>query len=320
MATQCITRVVLAWLALSAALPVCAQTERLINVRDMYPSMSPNGRQLVFQSNRSGSNQVYVMDVEDKTTIRLTDLPLGAETPQFSPDGTLIVFAAYLADDNNDVFIMNADGSDLKQLTSSPGWDGHPHFSADGERIVFNSDRSTPEPGLDWGKRWHEIYSMAVDGTDVRQHTQCKSVCTFGSLSPDGRKVLYRKVTDTAAFDWDLQAITRNSEIFTCDPGGGNELNLSNNAAFDGWPMWSPDGRRIAFASNRTGPANTGQIWLMNPDGSGLEQVSRGPWAHAQPAWSGDGKLVYAYQFVETPEYEFGSVVKIKLSETEKEP
>ena len=52
----------------------------------------------------------------------------------------------------------------------------------------------------------------------------------------------------------------------------------------------------IALASNRADSANTGQIWLMNPDGSGPRQVSEKGWAHAQPAWSADSKSIYAYQ------------------------
>ena len=51
----------------------------------------------------------------------------------------------------------------------------------------------------------------------------------------------------------------------------------------------------------------------MNTDGSGLQQVSGGPWSHAQPAWAYDGKSIYAYQLKETAKYEFGTLVRIKL-------
>jgi TolB protein len=292
-----------------------AETERLINIRDMYPSASPDHQQLVFQSNRSGTNQVWLMNMDSSGVRQLTDMPGGTETPVFSPDGRKIVFDVYVSDGNNDVFTMNIDGSGLTQLTHSPGYDGHPHWSTDGQRIVFNSDRSSPDPEAPWSDRWHEIYSMRADGTDVRQHTHCESVCTYGSLSPDGRRVLYRKVIDGPAFNWSLGHSERNSEIFIADADGQNELNISNNAAFDGWPAWSPDGQRIAFATNRSGPANTGQIWLMNPDGSGLRQLSKGPWSHAQPTWSADGKSIYAYQLKETADYEFGTVVRITVNE-----
>ncbi|NOR19099.1 MAG: hypothetical protein GQ538_03315, partial [Xanthomonadales bacterium] len=278
-----------------------------------YPSPSPDGSQLAFESNRSGSSQVYLMSMDGSNLKQLTEFALGAETPVFSPDGQRVVFAAYVGEDNNDVFVINKDGSGLKQLTNSPGYDGHPHWSADGRRIVFNSDKTSPEPTANWSDRWHEIFSMKADGTDVVQHTNCQSVCTFGSVSPDGKTVLYRKVIDAAGFNWSLGSIERNSEIFIADLDGGNARNISRNAAFDGWPVWSPDGKYIAFASNRSGPANTGQIWLMKPDGSQLRMLSQGPWSHAQPAWGLAANYVYAYQLEETSEHEFGSVVRISI-------
>jgi len=292
-----------------------AQTQRLINTRDMYPSASADGKQVVFQSNRTGSNQLFILSSEGGELRQLGDFPLGAETPVFSPDGQRIVFDVYVGENNNDVFTINVDGSDLKQLTNTPGYDGHPHWSADGQRIVFNSDRTSPDPNAEWSDRWHEIFSMNADGGDVRQHTRCKAVCTFGSLSPDGKKVLYRKVIKAAGFNWELGSIEKNSEIFITDIDGGNEINISNNAAFDGWPAFSPDGNRIAFASNRSGPSRTGQIWLMNTDGSGLQQITQGPWSHAQPAWAFDGQSIYAYQLIETEDYEFGSIVRLEVTE-----
>jgi TolB protein len=307
---------------LTALFSTCtlAETQRLINTRDMYPSPSPAGDQVVFQSNRVGVNQVFIMDIDPETGVgnnirQLTNVPLGAETPVFSPDGKSIVYAAYVGEDNNDVFTMDPDGSNKKRLTEGPGYDGHPHWNADGSRIAFNSDRSSPDPDAGWSDRWHEIYSMNADGSDVQKHTNCQSVCTYGSLSPDGQTVLYRKVIDGPAFNWGLNATERNSEVFVSNLDGSNERNISNNAAFDGWPVWSPDGSMIAIASNRSGPANTGQIWLINPDGSESRQISEAGWGHAQPAWSADGKSIYTYQFEETPEYEFGSVVRIHLAD-----
>ena len=144
-----------------------AQTQRLIDTRDMYPSVSADGKQMVFQSNRTGSNQIFIMNLEDGKIRQLGDFPLGAETPVFSPDGQHIVFAVYVGENNNDVFVIDPDGTNLKQLTDSPGYDGHPRWSADGHRIVFNSDRTSPDLDVGWSDRWHEIFSMKADGSDV---------------------------------------------------------------------------------------------------------------------------------------------------------
>src|SRR5205807_9726221 len=114
-----------------------------------------------------------------------------------------------------------------------------------GSRIMFNSSRTTPDPSVDWSKQWHELFSMKPDGTDVKQHTHFRTVCTFGSFSPDMTKITYRKVVDGPSFQWDLTAAGRNSEVFVADVDGSNEVNLSNSAAFDGWPTWSLDGKMI---------------------------------------------------------------------------
>lgn len=290
--------------------------ERIINVRDTYPSISPDGTVLVFQSNRAGVNQIFAKTIggESSETNQLTQAEFGAETPVISPDGRKIAFAMYVAEGNNDVFVMNIDGSGMRQLTDGPGYDGHPHWNADGSRIAFNSDRTTPDPAAAWSDRWHEIFSMKSDGSDVRQHTRCKSVCTYGSLSPDGQTVLYRKLISGAGLDWALNDVDDNSEIFIANIDGGDERNLSNHPAFDGWPVWSATGKRIAFASNRDGPALVGQVWTMKPDGSGLQQETRGDWSYVQPAWSFAEDSIYAYQHKETEDYEFGSIVRIGVT------
>lgn len=307
----------IAALLLSATVIAADAPARLINVRDMYPSVSPDGTTLVFESNRSGTSQIYRTEVTEDgrpaNTVRLTDVEFGAETPVISPDGRSIALAIYVDEGNNDVFVMDLDGGNLRRVTDGPGYDGHPHWSADGQRIVFNSDRTTPDQSAEWGERWHEIFSVALDGGDLRQHTQCRTVCTYGSLSPDGESVLYRKVLNSAGLNWALNPSERNSEVFVADVDGGNERNLSNHGAFDGWPVWSPDGSRIAFASNRRGPPRTGHIWSVAPDGSGLRQETQGIWSYAQPAWSFDGSSIFAYQSKETEDYEFGSIVEITL-------
>ena len=307
----------------SMVLLVCAavasaqgpQVTRLTNIVNAYPHPSPDGRRVVFQSDRTGAPQIHVMDADGGNVQQLTDEPKGAETPKWSPDGTLILYASYLGEDNNDVFVMNADGTGKRQLTDGPGYDGHASWSADGERIIFNSDRTSPDLTVPWNQRWHEIFSMRADGSDVSQHTHNQTICTYSGFSPDQQRIVYRKVTDGPAMSWDLTLGERNSEIFVSQADGTGEMNISNNAAFDGWPVWSPDGTLIAFASNRAGPANVGQLYVMTPDGLDLRRITTGPQGYAQPAWSADGARIYAYQNVETAAYEFGDVVVVELGD-----
>ena len=95
--------------------------QRLTNIINSYPCSSPDGKQIVFQSNRSGNAQIWLMNRDGSEVMMLTDVPgEGAETPVWSPDGRLIAYATYVGEDNNDVFVMKADGSGQTRVTSGP--------------------------------------------------------------------------------------------------------------------------------------------------------------------------------------------------------
>jgi TolB protein len=81
-----------------------------------------------------------------------------------------------------------------------------------------------------------------------------------------------------------------NSEVFVANADGSAARNLTNDPAFDGWPAWSPDGSKIAFASNRKGSY---EIYLMNPDGGGVQKVANSEGRGTSPKWSRDGKAIY---------------------------
>jgi len=297
---------------LAVALAATGDGKPVTQVIDAYPAPAPDGKSLLFQSNRNGRWALYASAIDGSGVKLLLDSGDDPSVAAWSPDGKRIVFAATVQGDQPDIFVMNADGTGRRRLTDDPGDDSHPHWSAGGERIYFNSASTTPDRAAEWPQQWHEIFSIRPDGSDLRQHTRCRAVCTFGSASPDGKHILYRKTIATPGFDWSLGSIPRNSEVFVADSDGSNERNLSSNAAFDGWPVWSPDGKRIAFASNRAGPAAVGQVFVVNADGSGLVRVSDGA-SHVQPAWSHDGKAIYASRVREGEGFEFGHIVRFDL-------
>jgi TolB protein len=282
----------------------------MTNVKDAYPMLAPDGSRLLFQSDRTGDWEVCVMKEDGTALTRLTQSPGPDVTPVWSPDGKQILFAS---DRNGDseIYVMNADGSSPRRLTRQPGDDSHPHWSPDGSRIVFNSARATPDLSADWAKQHHEIFTMAADGSDVRQITRIRTVSTYPSYSPDGKRIVFRRVTDEPAFIWDLTTSARNSEVFVMNADGSELVNISKSAAYDGWPAWSPDGKRIVFSSNRAGPANIGQIYAVDPDGSNLEKLTDGPGSFVQPSWSPDGRRIYAFQHWETEE--FGNLVVFEV-------
>jgi Tol biopolymer transport system component len=278
---------------------------RLTNIINSYPSASPDGRHIAFASTRSGEPQIFVMNANGSEVKQLTWDRGGNVTPAWSPDGAMIAFASTEQRDGSaEIYVMNADGSHQRRLTNHPADDSHPHWSPDSQRIIFSSSRTT-SPG---GPEWDDIFSMTADGTELRKLTDCRAICTFPSYSPDMRHIAYRKVLRGPGFNWDLSASQRNSEVFVAYADGTQEVNISNSAGFDGWPQWSPNGLWIAFSSNRVGPANVGQIFVVHPDGTGLRQISSAG-SFVQPSWSKDGTRIYAYQNVETADYEYGDIV-----------
>ena len=89
-----------------------------------------------------------------------------------------------------------------------------------------------------------------------------------------------------------------NAEIYVMDDGDGNPQNLTNNPSDDRNPSWSPDGKRIAFVSNRDGHVHpihgwsTSEIYVMDDDGGSPQNLTNNPSDDRDPSWSPDGKRI----------------------------
>lgn len=287
----------------------------LTGVRDSYPRLSPDGRLLIFHSNRLGRQAIWIANADGSDPRPFFDNPAigtNPSVPNWAADGRQLAFSmrpAGAAEGETEIYVVNADGSGLRRLTRSAGGDGHPHWSRSG-RIYFSSARAGP--------RKADIYSMASDGSDVRRHTDCRGSCTYGVPSPDETYIVHRRAIDEDGPDWDGSP-AKNSEIFVTPINGDPPRNVSRHRAFEGWPALSPDGKWIAFASTReaSGPFYA-QIYLVRSDGTGLRQVTSGPWSHIQPSFSPDGQWILVNEHQESSSFEVSHLAKVRVDLTER--
>ena len=214
--------------------------------------------------------------------IRLTHNNVDDRLPNFSPDGSKIVFDS-TRDGHNAIYIMNIDGSKETRLTNNKVNDGQAAFSPDGSKIVFSSDRDGDG---------REIYIMKSDGTGQTRLTHNNANDGLPNFSPDGSKIVFNSSRDINA-DGD--------EIYIMNADGSGEENLTKAQYTDAGPAFSPDGYKIVFGSNRDGKThderqNNYDIYIMNIDGSGLVNLTNGDGVYANPEFSPDGtKIVFDY-------------------------
>jgi TolB protein len=273
---------------------------------DRNPTVSPDGTRVLFQSDRSGRGALYVRAVDGGPVTVLLDSGDEPTYPDWSPDGRRIAFAAEV-DGEDEIFVMNVDGSERRRITDHPAREGHPRWSPDGSRIFFNSERVASEPGAPQGEDVVDIFSVRPDGSDLVRHTHCRSECSYPSLSPDGRRLLFRRVFWREGADG---ARIRDSEIVTTAVDGSDERNLTNDPAYDVYPIWSHDGRFVYFSSVR--PANgMMHLWRVKPEGGAAERISGGDWGHRQAVPDRQGRKIYVFAFRRTGQTDLGYIAAI---------
>lgn len=181
---------------------------------------------------------------------RLTDAPGYDAEAAFSPDGSKIVFTslrnAYPISDPRryetdpayfaEVYIMNADGTDQRRLTDNAGYDGGPFFSPDGQRIIWRR--------FDTNGVIADVFSMKIDGTDQRRITNFESMSWAPYPHPSGKYIVF--TSNKHGFE--------NFELFIVNSEGrGEPVRVTFTDGFDGLPVFSPDGRKLCWTSNRGG-------------------------------------------------------------------
>jgi len=242
---------------------------------------------IVFQSDRDGDNEIYVMKADGSQVVQLTDNQADDRYPAWSPDGEKIAFTSD-REGNYEIYTMTPDGKNLTNLTRHPGEDGDPSWSPDGKKIIFYSDRSQ--------NGW-QLYTMDADGSRVTQLTNFSGRNILPAWSPDGTRIAF---VANRILDLGFKQIPTGWNLYLTDPTGKVPKQLT-------WwkggcePSWSPDGEKMAWVSFREVKwvpwvNEKSNVWVMNSDGSDWINLTADPDHYNYfPEWSPDGtKLAYA--------------------------
>src|ERR1041385_1839376 len=199
------------------------------------------------------SMDIFVAKRDGSNIRRLTEARGYDAEGSYSPDGKLIVFCslrdAYERELSGEekkrletdpayfgeIYLMNADGSNQRRLTHTSGYDGGPFFSPDGQRIIWRR--------FEENRAIADVYTMKLDGSDVRRLTDFKSMSWAPYFHPSGRYVIF--TSNKLGFS--------NFELHLVDAAGAKEpVRVTFTDGFDGLPVFSPDGKKLAWTSNRT--------------------------------------------------------------------
>ncbi len=242
---------------------------------DFSPSLSPDGTRIAFVSDRDASDfpepdhgayvyDIYLMDADGSNVVRLTDTGGYDMNPEWSPDGSRIVFESDRFG-NNAVHVMDPDGSNRVNLTNlaGGGGGGSPTWSPDGTRILFKSDR--------------DLYVMDSNGSNLIQLTHSAELEQHPAWSPDGARIAFSQWGPSA------QGLP---ELYVMEADGSNIVRIdSDPVAGASHPAWSPDGQFIAYVRVQADPApGVFQLHVMDVDGSNVIQIANLP--AQEPTWS----------------------------------
>jgi Tol biopolymer transport system component len=268
------------------------------------PSLSIN--QLVFNSNRSGNHEIFVMKTDGSSVTQLTqDKQYDSWWPKISPDRQKILF--YRAPQGKSenyaeaaLWIMNADGGmpTVLRAKNADNWtqQGHAEWSPDGARIaMFGSVGATLQ-----------VFITDAQGKNPVQYTNRAGINTDVSWSRDSSTLLFNGCPTSPCTALDFEVYSMPAKPFS------TATRITNDRVADYDPYFSPDGKSMAWLStiNPTafpvGTANLGQwaIRIANADGTGIRDLINDGQVNSKPAWSTDSNTIFFHR-MEPPDYRF---------------
>jgi TolB protein len=211
-----------------------------------YPRLSPDAGRIAFTSNRSGKQEMWLMNSDGSDPRSLTPQLPAAHSPAWSPDGQSLAFISnqYAQDD---LFTLHLASGEIKRLTSHDGYDGYPDWSPDGKKIAYASQRGDNQ----------DIYLIDVETLAEERITSHPAPDTAPAFSPDGQHLAFVSERPDAKEGrrfmkslWDFFYGDDDLDIWLIELGSGKLRQLTTNRGADRHVRWSPDGRYVVFTNS----------------------------------------------------------------------
>lgn len=241
------------------------------------PTLSPDGTMMAFISDRSGTDQVWVKGIPDGHATQLTDGPLPADSPSWSPVSNTILFQRPAPDGMPSAWLIDALGSRPPRLVVRDAAD--PRFSPDGRAFVFRR-------GL------KDIYVGYLDGGETRKLEGVPEKPGFADTMPA------MNAKGDIAFVLADEGPSGNLWLYEAATEEFRQLTRSGNDFAGVWarsPVWLPDNRNVIYTASPDEPSNS-HLWRIDTRSGESMRLSTGVGGYAEPAVSADGqKLAYVY-------------------------
>lgn len=198
------------------------------------------------------SYDIFIADLKGNITKRLTDHPGYDAEATISPDGKTMLFTS-TRDGDIDLYTMDLKSGQTKRITNELGYDGGAWFSPDGKKIIWRASRpSTPEAIKEYKEllaenlvapTQMEVWIANADGSEPKQVSKLGQANWAPAYMPDSKTIIFASNHEyKRGFPFNL---------YTMDENGGNLKKISRDKGFDAFPMFSVDGKKVVFCSNR---------------------------------------------------------------------